>query len=59
MDGSTEMPECFKDAFVSDTGAIEVSCGKHEYRREQITFGGDLRSRLREILSDQLLIGSN
>lgn len=59
MAGTTEMPECFKEAMVSDTGAIEVSCGKNEYRREQITFAGDVRSRLREILSDQLLIGSN
>jgi hypothetical protein len=59
MGGSTEMSECFKDAFVSDTGAIELSCGKKKYRREQTTFAGDVRSRLREILSDQLLIGSN
>jgi hypothetical protein len=59
MDGSTEMLHCFNGAFVTDTGAIDVSCGKKKYRREQIAFTGDLRSRLREILSDHLLIGSN
>jgi hypothetical protein len=59
MDGTTEMLPCFDGAFVSDTGAIDLSCGKKKYRREQIAFGGDVRSRLREILSDQLLIGSN
>lgn len=58
MEGSTEMPECFKEAFVFDTGAIEVSCGENKYRREQIAFEGDVRSRLREILSDEALVGS-
>jgi hypothetical protein len=34
-------------------GAVEASCGEKEYRREQVAFGGDVRARLREILSDQ------
>lgn len=51
------MPECFKEAFVTDTGAIEVLCGEKLYRREPNTFQGDVRSRLREILSDALLVG--
>jgi hypothetical protein len=59
MEGGTEMPECFKEAFVSDTGAIDVLCGEKLYRREPDTFQGDVRSRLREILSDALLVGSN
>jgi hypothetical protein len=59
MDGINEMLPCFDGAFVSDTGAIDVSCGEKEYRREQITFTGDVRSRLRELLSDQLVIGPN
>ena len=53
MYGSTEMLQCFDESFVTDTGAVEVSCGKHKYRRDQNTFGGDMRSRLREILADQ------
>lgn len=53
MYGSTEMLQCFNESFVTDTGAVEVSCGKHKYRRDQNTFGGDMRSRLREILADQ------
>ena len=57
MDGTAEMLPCFDGAFVSDTGAVDVSCGKKEYRREQITFAGDVRSRIREILSDAF--GSN
>jgi hypothetical protein len=59
MEGSVKMNECFKEAFVYDTGAIDVSCGEKQYRREPITFQGNVRSRLREILSDELLIGSN
>lgn len=59
MDGTTEMLQCFDGAFVTDSGAIDVSCGKNEYRREPITFSGDVRSRLREILSDGLPIEPN
>jgi hypothetical protein len=59
MEGSIHTRECFNEAFVSDTGVIEVACGEKEYRREQSTFDGDVRSRLRQILSDELLIGSN
>lgn len=58
MNGTTEMLQCFDGAFVTDAGAIEVSCGKKEYRREQISFTGDVRSRLREILSNELPVGS-
>ena len=52
MDGRVEMDQCFKQAFVSDTGAIELLCGDKEYRRELVTFSGDARSRLKEILAD-------
>jgi hypothetical protein len=53
MDGTNEMLPCFDGAFVSDMGAIDVSCGEKEYRREHNTFTGDVRSRLRAILSEQ------
>jgi hypothetical protein len=59
MDGGVEMLQCFNKAFVEDTGAIDVSCGENVYRREPNTFQGDARSRLREILSNELLLGSN
>ncbi|HKG59490.1 MAG TPA: TIR domain-containing protein, partial [Pyrinomonadaceae bacterium] len=52
MDGSVEMLQCFHQAFLSDTGTIELSCGEKEYRRELVTFSGDVRSRLREVLAD-------
>lgn len=55
MQGRVEMAQCFKQAFVSDTGAIEVSCGDKEYRRDPVTFSGDARSRLREILADGVM----
>lgn len=51
MEGTANMFQCFNEAFVSDAGAIDVSCGEKEYRREPITFSGDLRLRLRELLS--------
>ena len=57
MDGSVETRECFKEVFVSDTGAIEALCGEKEYWREQITFEGDVRFRLREIFFDELEAG--
>lgn len=53
MEGRVEMAQCFKQAFVSDVGAIELSCGDKEYRREPSTFSGDTRARLREILTSQ------
>ena len=59
MEGRVEMAECFKHAFVSDTGTIELSCGDKEYRREPGIFNGDARSRLREILADGSGSGSN
>ena len=52
MDGRVKMEDCFNQAFVSDTGTIEVVCGETQYRREPVTFNGDVRSRLREILKD-------
>jgi outer membrane protein assembly factor BamB len=52
-DGSTDMLECFRESFVSDSGVVDVSCGKNEYRREQVAFQGDVRSRLRQILSSE------
>ncbi|MFL6336127.1 MAG: toll/interleukin-1 receptor domain-containing protein [Pyrinomonadaceae bacterium] len=42
-----------RQVFVTDAGAVEASCGEKEYRREQAAFGGDVRARLREILSDE------
>lgn len=59
MEGRVEMVQCFNQAFVSDTGAIELLCGDTQYRREPVTFSGDARSRLREILADGLANGSN
>jgi hypothetical protein len=59
MEGRIETLECFDEAFVSDTGAIEVLCDKNEYRREPMTFKGDVKSRLRAIFSDELPPGSN
>ena len=53
MEGRVEMAQCFNQAFVSDTGAIELVCGDKEYRRESVAFSGDARSRLREILTNQ------
>jgi hypothetical protein len=53
MEGSIETVECFNEVFVTDAGAVEVPCGEKEYRREQVAFGGDVRARLREILSDE------
>jgi TIR domain-containing protein len=52
MDGSVEMDQCFVNAFVSDTGAIDLLCGDKEYRHELVSFSGDARARLREILAD-------
>jgi hypothetical protein len=59
MDGSVEMFQCFNQAFVSDAGAIALICGDKEYRRDPITFSGNTRSRLREILTDGFGNGSN
>jgi len=59
MAGRVEMLECFNHAFVSDAGAIELLCGEKEYRRELITFSGDARTRLREILTNGFGNGSN
>ena len=53
MDGRVDIAECFNQAFVSDTGALELLCGDKQYRREPVAFSGDARSRLREILADQ------
>ena len=53
MKGSVETVECFKEVFVTDAGAVEVPCGEKKYRREQVAFGGDVRARLKEILSDE------
>ncbi len=58
MDGGVEMLECFSQAFVSDSATIDISCGEKKYRREPITFKGDARSRLREILSNELSSGA-
>jgi MTH538 TIR-like domain (DUF1863) len=54
IDGRVEMDQCFNQAFVSDTGTIELVCGDKEYRREPATFNGDARSRLKEILHPQI-----
>ena len=59
MTGSAEMLQCFNQAFVSDTGVIELICGEKEYRRDPITFSGDARTRLREILADGFGSSSN
>lgn len=59
MTGSAEMLQCFNQAFVSDTGVIELICGEKEYRRDPISFSGDARSRLREILADGFGNSSN
>jgi hypothetical protein len=53
MAGRVEMDECFTQAFVSDNGVLQLICGDKQYRREPITFSGDARSRLREILASQ------
>lgn len=50
MDGSMEILESLSQAFVSDTGVIEVSAGEKRYSREPITFTGDMQGRLNEIL---------
>jgi MTH538 TIR-like domain (DUF1863) len=57
MDGSTEMFQCFNEAFVTDTGAIEVSCGEKKYQRVPVPFSGDVKSRLLEIRTEGQLIG--
>jgi hypothetical protein len=53
MEGSVETVECFKEVFVTDAGAVEAPCGEKMYLREPVAFGGDVRARLREILSDE------
>ncbi len=52
MAGNIGMLECFRDAFVTDTGTVDVSCGKKKYQREPNLFAGDVTSRLREILAE-------
>lgn len=59
MDGSLEVFQSFNNAFVTDTGAIDVSAEQKQYRREPTTFSGDVRARLREILSEGLAGSSN
>ena len=59
MNGRAEMEQCFNQAFVTDTGAIELICGDKEYHRDPIAFSGDAKSRLQEILKDGLANGSN
>ncbi|HSS21048.1 MAG TPA: toll/interleukin-1 receptor domain-containing protein [Pyrinomonadaceae bacterium] len=51
MAGSVGMLKCFNDAFVTDTGVVDVSCGKKKYQREPVLFTGDVTSRLKAILS--------
>jgi hypothetical protein len=58
MKESTALPGCFPGAFVSDTGGVEMSCGQRAYRRERKPFRGNAESRVREILSDELLVAS-
>ncbi len=52
MGGSIEILDSLSQAFVSDTGAIEVSAGEKRYSREPATFTGDVQRRLTEILAD-------
>jgi hypothetical protein len=58
-DGKVEILQCFSKTFVADTGAVDVSCGDKVYRREPDTFAGDAVSRLKQILSNESLVGSN
>ncbi|HET6977885.1 MAG TPA: TIR domain-containing protein [Pyrinomonadaceae bacterium] len=59
MDGRAEMLKCFDQAFVTDTGAIELLCGDKEYSRDPIAFSGNMRTRLQEIFKDGSANGSN
>ena len=50
MDGSIDVLQSLSNAFVSDTGVVDVSAGEKRYRREPITFDGNIQGRLKEIL---------
>ena len=53
MGGSIEILHGLGQAFVSDTGVVEVSAGEKRYRRELPTFNGNVQGRLTEILAGQ------
>lgn len=59
MNGSIEILQALRQAFVSDTGTIEVTAGEKRYQREPITFNGDLQARLEAILAGGIASGSN